>query len=223
MNGMPSICIETSRQSLIRFTLIELLLVVSIITLLLSLLLPAFSNAKSMAKRSCCVSNLRQIGMAMRMYWDESGEWVTEANWFAWGGFDSGSLNGTPIQARMLSNSGLVRGGYICPDDNRRNAVGGVSSKGVWKSWGTSYALCSSLLGMKNFSLRLKENSKNILIGDTTIYVFDAAQGWPGTGGFYSWHSNAGYKSNALFLDMHCGFINIPSYSSTPDYNWTPK
>lgn len=56
------------------FTLIELLVVIAIIAILAAIIFPVFSRAKENARKSVCVSNLRQLGMALKMYaqdWDE--------------------------------------------------------------------------------------------------------------------------------------------------------
>ncbi len=63
-----SACIPVRAGGRRAFTLIELLAVVAILTLLVSLLLPTFTQARRRAKMVKCASNLRQLGNAFHMY-----------------------------------------------------------------------------------------------------------------------------------------------------------
>ena len=54
------------------FTLVELLVVVAVVAILAALLLPALASAKERSKGAACLSNLRQIGLAIRAYADDS-------------------------------------------------------------------------------------------------------------------------------------------------------
>jgi prepilin-type N-terminal cleavage/methylation domain-containing protein len=54
------------------FTVVELLVVISVITVLASLLLPALSRSKALASQTQCAGNLRQIGIAIRLYSTEN-------------------------------------------------------------------------------------------------------------------------------------------------------
>src|SRR5947199_3153379 len=57
------------------FTLIELLVVIAIIALLAAILFPVFSRARENARKSSCLNNVKQIGVAMMQYTQDYDEY----------------------------------------------------------------------------------------------------------------------------------------------------
>src|SRR4051794_480121 len=73
--AVPCLKGKEMRQELRRgFTLIELLIVISLMAILAAILLPVFAGAREAARRTVCLSNMKQIGAATLMYAQEYDE-----------------------------------------------------------------------------------------------------------------------------------------------------
>ncbi len=109
----PSAIATRSKGQGSGFTLIELLVVIAIIAILISLLLPALARARAVATSTACLSNERQLAMAMQQYLNASdGRFFPDAMGGA--GPNSQNLWITPLQ-RYLSPTTINLGTAAAP------------------------------------------------------------------------------------------------------------
>jgi prepilin-type N-terminal cleavage/methylation domain-containing protein/prepilin-type processing-associated H-X9-DG protein len=108
------------------FTLIELLVVIAIIAVLIALLLPAVQAAREAARRSQCVNNLKQLGLAQLNFHDTKGT-------FTYGGWNSPAQSWTFFVLPFLEQTGMSNALNLSAayNDARNSTVVGAAL-GVW-------------------------------------------------------------------------------------------
>lgn len=133
------------------FTLVELLVVVGVIAVLAGLLLPSLARSRVAAQATRCTGNLRQLGLAARMYWDDNGgrafpEGIVRTNggqtyWFGWLQDGAEGERDFDPRAGRLWPYLLGRGVDTCPVLGRANPLFKGKARGSALGYGYNLLL----------------------------------------------------------------------------------
>jgi prepilin-type N-terminal cleavage/methylation domain-containing protein/prepilin-type processing-associated H-X9-DG protein len=203
------------------FTLIELLVVIAIIAILAAMLLPVLAAAKQRAWTVACNSNLRQVGMAMRMYADDSDGFFPESGGtIFWGQTDPHThLPGWTEQIiSYVQNTNL----YRCPA-NQQLPLSQRSAFNYFNGARAAYVLADDDAAVDTSKIRYPsalvlsgdtlwsrigstddadkdDYSQNCVGGMDNGFVYETSQGQ--TYEWEDWQAHSGGQ-NILFTDGH--------------------
>jgi prepilin-type processing-associated H-X9-DG protein/prepilin-type N-terminal cleavage/methylation domain-containing protein len=162
-----------------QFTLLELLVVIGIIGIIAAILVPVIAKARSAAKRTVCIGNLKQVSLAMSMYLGENSDIMPNA-----AQLPSLELNDNPRIVDVLASYTGAPEVFLCPED---------VDEIYFQKEGSSYEYSGMIAGRKvsQSFLSKRWGEENIPI----MYDYKPFHGDPGAPG----------AANYLFADGHVG------------------
>ena len=228
---MPSKPTKSGRSAIRNaFTLVEILIVIAIVMILAAILLPVFKGARESAHTATCSSHLKQIGLAMNQYVQDSSGFYPKVTATGNCGWASGIY--PYLKSAEILECPSFEFGEFRPDCPATEVIPGAGIDGTgayYENWDGSYDLSGSMdfSAMSNGNrvslVRVKNPSSRILVYDgngfgSAFEQRDYTEQQRLTNQSFARHNNG---LNALFYDGHVKWIAFDHIYD--EQYWKPK
>jgi len=226
------------------FTLVELLVVIAVIGILAALLLPTLARGKACAWRADCASNLRQLGLATQMYWDDNNgncfQWydgVTnngELYWFGWLGTGKEGQRPIDLSAGVLYRYLAASKVRLCPALNYTLPQFKLKADSPVCSYGYNVLLSPGSSATSVSISRVRRPTETAAFADAAQvndfqspasranpmleewYYLDNPTNYPSPNYYPHGHFRHSRKATVVFCDSHVGSEGFVSGSIDP-------
>lgn len=164
------------------FTLVDLLVVIAVVAMLAALLLPGLARSKESARRIQCVNNIRQLGLAATMYWEDNhgqtflyrGAYTNGGDVFWFGWLERGSEGERAFDGSQAALHPYLQGRAvgICPSLNYISERFKLKATGAAYGYGVNRNITAPTLAHIG---RMTQSAETVLFADAAqVNTFQA-------------------------------------------------